>query len=753
MQRDIQALVQAMTLEEKAGMCSGADFWHLKGVERLGVPQVMVSDGPHGLRKQEEHGDHLGVHESIQAVCFPAACATAASFDEALLTRLGNALGEACRAQNISVLLGPAVNIKRSPLCGRNFEYFSEDPYLAGKLAAAQVRGIQKWNVGACLKHFAANNQEYRRMTCSSEVDERTLREIYLPAFEIAVQEAKPWTVMCSYNRINGVFASENEYLLTKILRRDWGFDGYVMSDWYAVNNRVAGLRAGLDLEMPASNGANDAKLVAAVRDGSLPEAVLDESVARILRCVFRYADASRQEARYDLERGHALAVELAKECGVLLQNRGALPLRRSAKTVYIGAFAQAPRYQGGGSSHINPYHVSNALAAARAQGVQVAYYGVFSQDGDSLDEAELAQALAAVQQADCAVIFAGLPDSFESEGYDRTHMRLPNCQNQVIQAVAQAQRNTVVVLHNGSPVELPWADEVNAILEMYLAGEGVGEAEDALLYGDANPSGRLPETFPHRLPDTPAYLNFPGDGETVQYAEGVYVGYRYYDAKEMDVRFPFGHGLSYTTFSYGDVRLSQCELKEGESLTVTVDVTNTGDCAGKETVQLYVQDCTGTPGRPPRELKGFQKISLAPGETKPVSFTLNSRSLAFYHTESGGWYAAGGTYQIVLAHSSRDIRAVAPLVFVPQKQLPLTVNENAVIGDLLADTRTAPVLQQVLAPFWEKNGTTQADASEMTRQMVLNSPMRAIRMFGNVPEEKFQALLQKLQQCAGESI
>ncbi|MEG1875697.1 MAG: glycoside hydrolase family 3 protein, partial [Angelakisella sp.] len=511
--REIRELVAQLTLEEKASLCSGKDFWHLKAIERLGIPSVMVSDGPHGLRKQDDKADHLGINDSIQAVCFPAACATACSFDPDLLYQMGSALGEECRAEGVSVLLGPAVNIKRSPLCGRNFEYFSEDPFLAGKLSAAQIQGVQQWNVGTSLKHFAANNQEYRRMSASSQVDERTLREIYLTAFEIAVKEAKPWTVMCSYNRLNGEYASESKKLLSDILREDWGFDGVVVSDWGAVNRRVEGLAAGLDLEMPASGGSNDSKLVAAVNEGTLSEAVLDKAVSRILTMVFRYADAPKKPCVFDREAHHALAVSYEKESAVLLQNNGVLPLSRRKKLAYIGAYAQKPRYQGGGSSHINASKVTNALDSARAEGLDVVYAEGFPFDKDEADEQRFAQAVAAARAAEVAVIFAGLPDSFESEGYDRQHMRLPDCQYQLIERIAAVQPNTVVVLHNGSPVELPFAEDVAAILELYLGGQGVGEATHALLFGDANPCGRLAETFPQKLSDNPSYLNFPGDG------------------------------------------------------------------------------------------------------------------------------------------------------------------------------------------------------------------------------------------------
>ena len=754
MERNINELVAQMTLEEKAGLCSGADFWHLKGVERLGIPGVMVSDGPHGLRKQDQEADHLGINDSIKAVCFPAACATAASFDEALLERMGRALGEECRAEDVSVLLGPAVNIKRSPLCGRNFEYFSEDPYLAGKLAAAQVRGVQSWDVGTSVKHYAANNQEYRRMTCSSDMSERTLREIYLAPFETIVKEARPWTLMCSYNKLNGVFASENPHTLKEILRDEWGFDGYVMSDWGAVNDRVKGLAAGLELEMPSSNGVRDAQIVAAVRGGTLEEAVLDKAVARILNIVFRYADVQHPEAKFDSAAHHALAAELEKECAVLLQNKGALPLARAAKIAYIGGFAEKPRYQGGGSSHINASAVTSALDAARVNGTDVVYAEGFPADRDETDEAKFAAAVEAARAADAAIIFAGLPDSFESEGYDRSHMRLPECQDRLIARVAAVQPNTVVVLHNGSPVECPWAESVNAVLEMYLGGQGVGAAADALLYGDANPSGRLPETFPYQLEDNPSHLNFPGDGKNVEYAEGVFVGYRYYDKKKMAVRWPFGHGLSYTTFEYSNVRVSADVLNDGGTVTVYADIKNTGDRAGREVVQLYVADRTGTAGRPEKELKGFAKVALEPGETKTVELSVDARSLSWYSEALGGWYAAPGRYELLVGHSSRDIRGAAAVEFRTEKLLPFHVDENTTVGELLADPRTASSVRQMARQFMDTiapaaedsaDAAKEAVSDEMARQMMDNLPLRGLRSFGAFPEGALERMIADL--------
>lgn len=637
MEHDLKKIISQMTLEEKAGMCSGLDFWHLKHVDRLGIPEVMVSDGPHGLRKQDDKGDHLGMNDSIKAVCFPPACLAACSFDRDLMHEMGSAIGREAQANDVSVVLGPAVNIKRSPLCGRNFEYYSEDPYLAGEIAAAFINGVQSEHVGTSIKHFAANNQEYHRMSGSSEVDERTLREIYFPAFETAVKKAQPYTFMCSYNQINGTFASENKWLLTDVLRGDWGFEGYVMSDWGAVNDRVPGLIAGLDLEMPGSGGFNDAEIVKAVKDGSLDEAVLDQAVERILRIIYLYAD-NHTPQEFTMEADHEEARRIAEESMVLLKNDGVLPLNPSEKIAFIGGFAKNPRFQGGGSSHINCFRTASALDSL-PEHAQVTYAEGFPADRDAYDETLAAAAIKAAENADKAVIFAGLPDSFESEGYDRSHMQLPSCQNRLISEILKVQPNTIVVLHNGSPVELPWRHEVKGILEAYLGGQAGGAAVTRILFGAVNPSGKLAETFPEKLSDNPSYLFF-GDGDKVEYREGIYVGYRYYDTKEMPVAYPFGYGLSYTTFAYSNLRLDKETMTDSDTLHVSFDITNTGSAAGKEIVQLYIRDLTGSTNRPLKELKGFEKVSLEPGETKTVTIELDYRSFAWYSTNLGDWYA-----------------------------------------------------------------------------------------------------------------
>lgn len=749
--RDVRALISEMTLEEKASLCSGKDTWRLKAAERLGIPSITVSDGPHGLRKQNEKTDNLGLNESIKAICFPAACATAASFDEELLEKLGDALGEECRAENVAVLLGPAMNIKRSPLCGRNFEYFSEDPYLTGKLASSLIKGVQRHDVGTSPKHFAANNQEYRRMTCSSEIDEKTLREIYLRGFEIAVKETKPWTIMCSYNKINGTYVGESRKLMTDILRDEWGFDGFTVSDWGAVNERVNALNAGLDLEMPYSDGSGDRKLIEAVRSGKLDEKVLDKTVERILKIVFRYADAECKKAEFDHEKHHASAANIAKQCAVLLKNNGLLPLDRNKKIAYIGPLAKAPRYQGGGSSHINSYKVTSALqSAVNAQ--NITYAEGFRINGEALSEEEISKAVEAAKNACAAVIFAGLPDSYESEGFDRDHMKLPESQNELIAKIIAVQPNTAVVLHIGSPVEMPWANDAASILNMYLGGEGAGEATDALIYGDVNPSGRLPETFPLRLEDTPCYLNFPGDGKTVHYKEGVYVGYRYYDAKNMEVLFPFGHGLSYTSFEFSNMTVSKKEFKADERLSVSLTVKNTGERDGIETVQIY----TSSKDAKFRQLAGFKKVELKAGASKTVEILLDDRAFEQYSEALSDWYCAGGEYEIAAAHSSRDIRLTETVNITAVKVEPFTVDINTTMAELLAHPATRESTQQLLSKF--RIALQSADSEEegafdssALHKMALNVPFRGFLSMGMLKGEQVDALIMQMNHLLKE--
>ena len=736
-----------MTLEEKAGMCSGLDFWHLKEVEHLGIPKVMVSDGPHGLRKQDEKGDHLGINDSIKAVCFPPAVLSACSFDRGLMEEMGKAIGREAQANDVSVVLGPAVNIKRSPLCGRNFEYYSEDPYLAGEITAAFVKGVQSQHVGTSIKHFAANNQEYRRMSSSSEVDERTLREIYFPAFETAVKKAQPYTFMCSYNQINGTFASENKWLLTDVLRGEWGFKGYVMSDWGAVNDRVKGLEAGLELEMPASGGDNDAMIVKAVKDGALEEKILDQAVERILRIIFEYAD-HRKPQEFTMEKDHEEAQHIAEESMVLLKNENhILPLKTSEKAAFIGGFARNPRFQGGGSSHINCFKTTNVLDSVPCD-AQVVYAEGFPADRDFYDKALADEAVKAAAEADKAVIFAGLPESFESEGYDRSHMRLPECQNRLITEILKVQPNTVIVLHNGSPVEMPWLGEIKGLLETYLGGQAGGAAAANILYGKINPSGKLAETMPLKLSDNPSYLNF-GGGEKVEYREGIFVGYRYYDTKEMDVAFPFGYGLSYTTFAYSNLKLSMENPTEKDTVMVSADVTNTGKSAGKEVVQLYIRDLTGSAIRPEKELKGFEKVFLEPGETKTVTMELNKRSFAWYNTELHDWFAASGDYEILVGASSRDIRLTETLHLNSSQRLPMHVHMNTTLGDLLRNPETAEAAKKLIQKYLSgeagSEAASEAVSEEMTMAMTDSMPLRALMGFAGVSRKELDSVIEKL--------
>ena len=733
---DIKALIAQMTLEEKCGLLSGLDFWHTKPVERLGVPSVMVSDGPHGLRKQDQEADHLGMNDSIKAVCMPAACATAASFDKEQIYAMGQAIGSSCQHEQLGVVLGPAVNIKRSPLCGRNFEYFSEDPYLAGEMSAAFINGVQSKNVGTSIKHFAANNQEHRRMSASSNVDERTLREIYFPAFETSVKKAQPWTVMCSYNRLNGAFASEHPWLLTEVLRDEWGFQGYVVSDWGAVSNRVAGVKAGLDLEMPSSGGVNDRKVMQAVLTGRLDEKYVDLACERILRINYKYLDNAQPDTPWDKEADHALSAEIAAGCMVLLKNEGVLPLSKEDDVAFIGEFAVKPRFQGGGSSHINCFKTTSAMEAV--EGLKVTYAQGYSVAKDEATDEMIAEAVAAAKAAKVAVVFAGLPDAYESEGYDRTHMRMPACQNTLIEAVAAANPNTVVVLHNGSPVEMPWVDKVAAVLEAYLGGQAVGLATVRVLFGDVNPSGCLPETFPKKLSDNPSYLFYGGEKNEVDYREGIFVGYRYYDRKEMDVLFPFGHGLSYTKFEYTDLWLSSGEITDEELLTATVTVKNVGDRAGKTVVQLYVRDEESTPLRPVRELKGFEKVELLPGQTKQITFTLDKRSFAYWNQDLHDWHVETGVFHIEVGQSSRDIKLSESVLVHSTAVLPRKYTMDSIVMDIMEDPVAVEALQPMMmamkSALMPEEGATdaakEAITDEMSMAMLKYMPLRGIVSF-----------------------
>ena len=756
---NVKEIISQLTLEEKAGLCSGADFWQTKAVERLKVPHMMVSDGPHGLRKQSDESDHLGVNESIEAVCFPTGVTVASSFDKDLIRMMGETIGAECQAEDLGVVLGPAMNIKRSPLCGRNFEYFSEDPYLSGTMAASQIQGIQSQGVGTSIKHFVANNQEHRRMSSNSVVDERTLREIYLAGFEIAVKEAKPWTVMCSYNVVNGVYASENKRLLTEILRDEWGFDGFVVSDWGAVNDRVEGIKAGMDLEMPSSFGVNDQKIIEAVKAGILSEEDLDKSVEAILTIVDRYQKNRKPEMTFDRDKDHDIARVVASESMVLLKNEGSLPLKKEDKVAFIGEFAKKPRFQGGGSSHINAHKTSNAFESAckylNISKEELLYAQGYSVAEDELNQTLIDEAVNVAKQADKVLIFAGLPDAYESEGYDREHMRLPKSQDALIEAITEVNPQVILVLHNGSPVEMPWIDKVSAVLEAYLSGQSVGEATVDLLYGLVNPSGRLAESFPKRLEDNPSYLFYLGEKDTVEYREGVFVGYRYYDSKKIEPLFPFGHGLSYTTFAYSDINIKASQIDEDDTTSVSVKITNTGDRKGKEVVQCYVIPPKSVNViRPEKELKGFEKIELEPGESKTVEFVLDKRSFAYFNTRINTWYVPSGAYEIAIGKSSRDIQLKTTVNIETKTEIPMVCSGNTLIGDLLE----IPDKAEVLKPFMKEmeavfqgeendEAASEAITKEMKEAMFKYMPLRNFISFGNgqFNHDDLEALLRKL--------
>jgi beta-glucosidase len=699
------SLIGQLTLEEKASLCLGSDFWHTAPVERLGIAAIMVSDGPHGLRTQPEEADHVGISGSVPATCFPTASALASSWDPELVQRVGAALGREARAQGVAVVLGPGINIKRSPLCGRNFEYFSEDPALSGVLGAAMIDGVQSQGVGASLKHYAANNQETDRLRVSAEVDERTLREIYLAGFERAVTEAGPWTVMCAYNKVNGVYASEHAWLLTTVLRGEWGFDGLAVSDWGAVHDRVAALAAGLDLEMPPNLGVSDAAILTAVRSGQLDEHVLDTAVARVLQLVDRAAANTEPPPVLDPDAHHMLARAAATECAVLLKNQDRLlPLRPAAGDIIavIGEFARTPRYQGAGSSQVNPTRVDVALDELRSavpDQVEIAFaagYGIGTTDRD---EQLGDEAVALASRAEVVVAFLGLPAADESEGFDRTHMDLPASQTALLSRLADANPNLAVVLANGSAVRLSeWEQHAKAVLECWLSGQGAGGAAANLLLGTANPSGRLAETLPLRLEDTPSYLNFPGEAGQVRYGEGIFVGYRGYDALDRQVHYPFGHGLSYTSFDYADLSANVTGRPQDGDLVVNITcrVTNTGDHRGKEVVQLYVGDPEASVARPVRELKAFAKVDLDPGETTAAAFTLTARDLSYWSTRLHDWALEGGEFELAVGASSRDLRLTTTLD-IAAPPLPSRLDGMSTLQEWLADPTGSALLHKAV--------------------------------------------------------
>jgi beta-glucosidase len=715
----LKTLIAQMTLEEKAALCTGASLASTISVERVGIPECFINDGPHGVRRAVDL--QTFTQNTHPATCFPTASALASTWDVDLMHAMGQALGEECIALNVDVLLGPGINMKRTPLGGRNFEYFSEDPFLAGEMAASLINGIQSQGVGTSLKHFAVNNQEFERFCINAEVDERTLREIYLTAFEIAVHKAQPWTVMCAYNKVNGTFCSEHHQLLTDILKEEWGFEGFVVSDWGAVHDRVAALKAGLDLEMPGPRPRRVQAVVDAVRNGTLTEAVLDESVRRILHIVFK-AKQTRKGGSFDVTAHNALARKISSESMVLLKNNGLLPLKqpeRMSHIAVIGRAAEHAHFQGGGSSHVNPTQVSVPFKALQQQlpHAELVYAEGYP-SGDSFQQALIDEAVQVAQKANVALLYIALPSFKESEGYDRADLDLTRQQVALIKAVTSVQKNTVVILNNGAPVVMSeWIDDTAAVLEAWMMGQSGGDAIADVLLGKTNPCGKLAETFPLRLSDTPAYLNHPGENGIVRYGEGLFIGYRYYDAKHLPVQFPFGFGLSYTTFAYSNLKLSATHFNDVDGLAVSVDVTNTGAVAGKEIVQVYVHECKSRLIRPDKELKGFAKVELQPGETKTVTVQLGFRAFAYFHPGHHRWVAESGEFDILVGASSADIRCNATVTLRSTLELPSLLHPQSTVRAWLDDAHGKLVFEPMFSQIMTQWGALLSSGDSNGKQ------------------------------------
>lgn len=677
-------IVEKMSLEQKAKFVSGYDYWHLEEAKELGLPKIMVTDGPHGLRKQntdKKTSDGIGLGNSVPATCMPPAATSACSWDEDLLREEGEALAEECLQEKVSVILGPGTNIKRSPVCGRNFEYFSEDPLLAGKMSANLINGCQSKGIGNSLKHFACNSQEAFRMVVNEVIDERTIREIYFPAFEIAVKEAQPWTVMNSYNRINGVYASQNYWLQEQVLRKEWGFKGLVLTDWGASVDRIPGLENGTDLEMPSSGTLNTQRIIDAVNNGTLKEEVLDKRVDNVVDLIIKSKPALEKEFKFDVEAHHSIARKVAEGSMVLLKNEdGILPLKSGAKVAVIGELAKAPRFQGAGSSVINPTKLDNAYDELVKLGVDVTYAQGYEKGKDEINSQLVSEAKNVAAKADVALVFVGLTEEFEGEGYDRENINMPSSHNNLVSEIAKANENTVVVLAGGSVVYIPWISEVKALLNSGLGGQAGGSAVANILTGKVNPSGKTAETYPLTFDDNPTFGNYPGGPVVSEHKESVYIGYRYYDTAEKKVLFPFGYGLSYTTFEYSGIKLSAKEINDTDTLKVSFTIKNTGNVDGAEIAQVYVADKESTIFRPKKELRAFTKVFLKAGESKEVTLELSKRAFAYYNVNLGDWHVESGDFEIMVGASIRDIK------------LTDTVNVKSTVEAVVPDYReTAP--------------------------------------------------------------
>jgi len=753
----IDELVSQLTLEEKASLCAGKDMWHTQEIDRLGIPSILMTDGPHGVRIQE--GEVMNI--SKPATCFPTASLVASSWNKDLIYNMGQALGQEAQLMGVQMLLGPGVNIKRSPLGGRNFEYFSEDPVLSGMLAASYINGVQSQGVGTSLKHYTVNNQEFERMLISAELDERTLREIYLPAFEIAVDEAQPTSIMCAYNKVNQVYCSENKLLLSDILRDELGFEGLVVSDWGAVNNRVEGVKAGLDLQMPGDGGGNAKKIVEAVQNGSLSESELDRVVRNNLRITMQLAQSVKNNPTVDLKESHRLARSIASEGIVLLKNeKGILPINKAKRKdiAIIGQFAQSPRYQGAGSSLVNPTQLENSLDVLKNNPnskLRISYAKGYEREGDTTEEL-IAEAVALSKKSDITIVFAGLPDSYESEGFDRKILDMPQGHNQLIEQVTNVSKRVIVVLQNGSPVSMPWVNQVEGIVESYLGGQAGGAATVDVLLGDVNPSGKLAETFPAKLSDTPAYLRWPGEGGEVHYGEGVFVGYRFYEQRKIAPLFPFGFGLSYTTFEYSGLKLDKTEINETESISLSCVIKNSGEYDGKEVVQLYVRDRVSDVVRPLKELKGFEKIELKKGEEKRVQFELKPRDFQYYSTKYNCWKSDSGEFEILIGSASNDIRLSQGINLTVNKKYYPYFDMHSTLKELRAHPSAKRfidnIVEQSNIDFDTEGLTTEqlemaVKQKKMMESMLLEMPIIKLVQFssGALTEKAIQRFVERV--------
>ncbi|NMC86713.1 MAG: glycosyl hydrolase [Anaerolineaceae bacterium] len=742
-------ILKSLTLEQKARLCVGMNFWMTQNFPEKGIPSLFMSDGPHGLRKQDLNAsDHLGLNDSEPSVCYPTGSLAACSWDRDLIREMGNHLGQEASQLDVDILLGPAMNIKRSPLCGRNFEYYSEDPYLTGQLAAAFIQGVQSNGVSACPKHFVANNQETRRKAVDTLIDERTLREIYLAGFETAIKEGPSWSLMSSYNKVNGTYPAEHTHLISEIVRGEWGFAGALITDWGAMDQIAASIHAGLTLQMPGDDGTSARKLVRAVEKGEISEAELDQAVTALLFVIEK--TRGRKKGEKHGEQYHEVAYQVASQSMILLKNEsGILPLNPQKKIAVIGEMAKQPRFQGSGSSHVNVFRLVDAYSQIEKICPQLCYAPGYSDETTTPEM--IAEAARIAKNCDQVVLFAGLPSSYEAESYDRQDMKMPQAHNDLIAAVAQANPEVVVVLSNGSPVEIPWLGQAKGLLEAYLGGEASGAAIADILFGRVNPSGKLAETFPVKLEDNPSYLNFPGEGDRVEYREGIFVGYRYYEKKKTRPAFAFGHGLSYTTYAYSDLKLEKSSLTDQEQLKVSFKVKNTGQKAGKEIIQLYVKNSDYQINRAVKELKEFAKISLAPGEEKEVAFVLGKRAFAYYDVSLQDWHVNSGDYEICIGAASDDIRLSAPVHVQSTQKIKLHITRNTLLLDILAD----PQLEEAFLPFYtqikpylpfnlnQKDLKTDKMARSMVNNMTLNSLASYVGRF--LSDEELEKIIQIL--------